>query len=60
MPGQALRISLAPGVDSTAPVGKFFADGDIEILVAHAVGGGVKLIVTAHSDLTVQLVDVHY
>ena len=59
-PGRGLRVSPAPGVDSAVPIGKFFADGDIDILVAHAVGGGVKLIVTAHPDLTVQVVDAHY
>ncbi len=59
-PGQALSVTLAPGADPAASVGRLFADGDIDILVGHAMGVGVKLIVTTHPDLTVQIADVHY
>lgn len=50
VPGQVVRLSLGPGVDPAAPIGRFFAAGDIDIMVGHERKGGIRLIVSAPGD----------
>ncbi len=55
IPGQAIRLTLDPGVEPAAPVGKFFDAGDIDIMVARGHGEEIRLVITAHKDLILHL-----
>lgn len=45
--GQMIRIELDPTLDPETPVGRIFAQGPIEIMVAQARGAQIRLGITA-------------
>jgi hypothetical protein len=59
-PGQVVEVTLSQDIDPTAPIGRFFAEGGIDIMISHADGGELKIAVTAHAGLAVQRHDPTY
>lgn len=59
-PGQVIRLKLGPGVAPTVPVGRFFDAGDINIMVGHARGEEVRLIISAHVDFELRRDKLRY
>lgn len=52
-PGQSITIQPAPEVDLTAPLGRFFENGPIQVLVNRIIEHEVKLGIQAHPDLMI-------
>ena len=59
-PGQVVEVTLSRDIDPAAPIGRFFADGGIDIMISQAEGGEIKIAVTAHTGLAVQRHDPIY
>ncbi|MDZ7803503.1 carbon storage regulator [Thiohalophilus sp.] len=61
-PGQSITIQPAPEVDLTAPLGTFFENGPIQVLVNRIIENEVKLGIQAHPDLMIlrEEISPHY
>lgn len=51
--GQVIHIELDPNVDPETPVGRIFAQGAIEVIVAQIRGGQIRLGISAPQALTI-------
>lgn len=57
-PGHVLKFVLAQGVDLGTPIGRFFQEGGIDIVVGNVHDEQIRLAISAHEGFVVEQLDL--